>query len=445
MALPMNGAGKPGRTPSRPVQDVKVFGIQHRAKTGRTKRPWIVRWSVEGPQHSRAFRTRVEADRFRSFVVQAVQRGEPFSIFNGEPESWSPQASDVQCHEWARRWLAEQWHEWQPRTRFSAVEALARFVPLAVVSDVPAAPAELRRYLAATLPPGDAQRDDDIEAWLSQASLRLSDLSREALAGIEVELGQGRDGTQLASSTSSRFRKTAKSCIRRAFELEIIPADPWPPTMRGRSQRKAVRVRRTVDVRTLPDPDTMARALSAMITHQPASATYQAMTAVAYYAGLRPSEVVMLRCSALVLPDDGWGALEVREADISFDESGEPKTGPRSVPIPPVLVEMLRARITDLDLAEGDLLFRTRTGHRPTASNWARSWQRALREIGHPSLRVYDCRHAAAATWLRAGVPLAEVARRLGHSVEILVSTYVGVIEGDEKIANERIDAVLST
>lgn len=443
MALPIEGARNPGRSPSRPVQDVKVFGIQQRVKTDRTKRPWIVRWSVDGPQHSRAFRTRVEADRFRSFLVQALQRGERFAVETGEPESWSPRAGDVQCHDWARRWLAEQWPEWQPRTRFSAVEALARFVPIVVVSGAPPAPPELRRYLVATLPPGESGRDEDIETWLEQASMRLNDLNRQLLASAEVELGLGRGGAPLAPSTANRFRKTAKACIRRAVELEIVPVDPWPPTVRGRSRRKAARVRRTVDVRRLPDPDTMTRALSAMITHQPASRTYQAMTAVAYYAGLRPSEVVMIRCSALVLPGEGWGVLDVREADISFDEPGEPKTGPRSVPIPPVLVELLRTWITHNDLSGDDLLFRTRTGRRPTASNWARSWQRALRTIGHPSLRVYDCRHAAATTWLRAGVPLAEIARRLGHSVEILVSTYVGVIEGDEYLANERIDAVL--
>jgi hypothetical protein len=34
---------------------------------------------------------------------------------------------DVRVHEWSRRWLAEQWQEWQPRTRASAAEALGRF------------------------------------------------------------------------------------------------------------------------------------------------------------------------------------------------------------------------------------------------------------------------------------------------------------------------------
>jgi len=134
----------------------------------------------------------------------------------------------------------------------------------------------------------------------------------------------------------------------------------------------------------------------------------------------------------------------VIEADVSFDEPGEPKTGPRSVPIPPVLVGTLRTWVDDNGLGPEDLLFRTRHGKLPTRSNWSRAWQRALRETGIGPLRIYDCRHAAATTWLQAGAPLGEVARRLGHSVETLVSTYVGALAEDETLANERIARVLA-
>ena len=138
------------------------------------------------------------------------------------------------------------------------------------------------------------------------------------------------------------------------------------------------------------------------------------------------------------------GRIDVTEADISFDEPGEPKTGPRSVPIPPVLVAILRQWIEENQfIVADDLLFRTRNGRRPTASNWSRSWHRALAAVGADPLRVYDCRHAAATTWLRAGVPLAETARRLGHSVETLVSTYVGALDDEERIGNQRIESVL--
>ena len=73
-------------------------------------------------------------------------------------------------------------------------------------------------------------------------------------------------------------------------------------------------------------------------------------------------------------------------------------------------VEKIRAQmrtwIADHELGGGDLLFRTRTGRRPAPSNWARALQRACRAVEREPMRVYDCRHACATTWLRAGVPL---------------------------------------
>ena len=67
-------------------------------------------------------------DRYRGSLLQAVQSGDRFVPVSGEPESWQPALRDVRVREWARRWLGEQWQEWQPRTRASAVEALARFL-----------------------------------------------------------------------------------------------------------------------------------------------------------------------------------------------------------------------------------------------------------------------------------------------------------------------------
>jgi hypothetical protein len=45
---------------------------------------------------------------------------------------------------------------------------------------------------------------------------------------------------------------------------------------------------------------------------------------------------------------------------------------------------------------------------------------------------------------LKVRVPLAEAARRLGHSVETLVSTYVGAREGDDVEANALLDDALA-
>jgi integrase len=273
--------------------------------------------------------------------------------------------------------------------------------------------------------------------------LTLAELDRPTLADVSTELGIGDNGQALASETARRYRRVARSCIRRAVELEQLNADPWPPTPRGRSRRKVNQPKNAVDMRRLPTPAAAAAIIDAMKSHQPGSRTYQAMTSVVYYAGLRPSEVVMLRPRALFLPPAGWGRIAVTEADVGWDETGDPKTGSRSTPIPPGLVELLTKWTESRALGHDDLLFRSVRGNRPSQSNWSRALKRACAATGHRRIRVYDFRHACATTMIRAGVPLAEAARRLGHSVETLVSTYIGAMDGDDVEANALIERAL--
>jgi integrase len=428
---------------ARPFQQVRVYSVQNRRGAERRTSPYVVRYSIDGRHRSRSFRTKAEAERYRSELLKAIHAGDRFDLDTGEPASWSLPLADLAVHQWVRRWLAEQWPEWQPRTRASAVEAVARFTWFAVKPRAEL-PEGLRHYLTDALVP-DAVHVADTERWLDRNCLTLADLDRETVAEIARRLSLKLDDEPLAATTANRYRTNAHACVLAAVEAGAIPTDPWPKRSKSRARRKVARPKASVDVRSLPDPATIARAIAAIETRQPGSKVYRAMTAVAYYAGLRPSEVVMLRVKSVTLPEKGWGRIDVTEADISWDEPGEPKTGPRRVPIPPVLVDVLREWIEGNDLGSPeDLLFRTKKGTRPSTSNWGRAWHRALESMGQRPLRVYDCRHAAATTWLRAGVPLGETARRLGHSVETLVSTYVGALEGDEQLGNERIAAELN-
>lgn len=427
-------------------QDVRIWAIQDRRTRAEARRPWVVRWVVDTKPFSRSFRTKAEADRFRSRLFVAQQDGERFDTATGQPVSWLPRGGDTPLHVWARRWVAEQWSEWQPRTRREDVYALSRFIPHATRAGAGDGPPGLRAYLRNSLRP-DVELDPDhaCERWLSRWVLSLAELDRARLAEVSRLLGVGDEGQALANETVRRYRRVAHSCIRRAVELEQIPADPWPPTPRGRSRRKVNRASNAVDIRRLPSPDGAVAIIAALKSRQPASLTYQAMTAVVFYSGLRPSEVVMLRPRALTLPSKCWGTIAVTEADNGWDEPGDPKTGSRTTPMPPQLVDLLRSWIDDREVGADELLFRTRDGNRPSRSNWSRALKRACENSGHPRVRVYDFRHANATMMLKAGVPLAEAARRLGHSVETLVSTYVGAMDGDDTEANALIDAVLAT
>ncbi len=426
---------------ARPNQDVRIWNVQdRRGSSGYGHRPWAVRWRVATRSFQRTFRTRDEADHRRSELLIAQRNGERFDVATGEPSSWHS-TGDVTVHGWVRRWLAEEWDEWSPRHRNGTVEEMSRFVPLLVQPAAPKPPADLRLYLKDALRP-DAPRAERLERWLDRWCYRLDQLDRSILAEVEQQLGLGVTGRPLAATTANRYRKAARACIRRAVDLELLDRNPWPPPMRGAKNRKVQRKARNhaVDIKQLPDPATMQRALDALINHQPASRMYHVMTSLMAHAGLRPSEVVMLRPRALALPESGWGKIEVTEADIDLDEPGDPKTGHRTVPIPADLVALLRWWIDLHDFDDDALLFRSRNGGRPSASNWGRAWRLALAKVGHPRLRPYDCRHFAATTWLHARVPLGETARRLGHSVDTLVSTYVGALQGDELTANRLID-----
>jgi integrase len=429
----------------RAVQRIHIYAVQDRRSNLQANRPWVVRWTVDGRERSRSFGRKGEAQRYRSELDRALGDGSRFDPVAGEPLSWRPLLSDLGLHEWARRWLVEEWVEWAPRSRRSTVEVMARFVALAV-DGRSQPPTDIRRYLQRTLAPStDAARDPKVEAWLNRRCLRLGDLDRERTRDLAQRVTLKLDGTPMAAPSAARHRANCHACLIAAVEIGAIETDPWPRRTRSRSRRKSQRTTRGVDIRSLPSPETMEAAIAAMANDKRGSLVYQAMTAVGYYAGLRPSETAMLRVRSLDLPETGWGRIWVTEADDGEGKPADPKTGRRDVPIPPVLVERLANWLNDHDLRDPDaLLFLTARGSRPNQQNWNRAWKLALSKVGHPPLRVYDCRHAAATTWLRAGVPLGEVARRMGHSVDTLVANYVGALETDEEISNTKIDQALS-
>ncbi len=201
---------------------------------------------------SKSFRTRIEADRYRGRLLQAVQDGSHFDESSGEPDAWQTPLGDLGVHEWARRWLAEQWAEWQPRTRTSAVEALARFATIAVRAGAKP-PDGLRVYLYTALAPGsEAHWDVVLERWLAKNCLTFAELDRDRVADIDRKLALKLDGSQMAANTANRIRIVARACIQSAIAAGAVTADVWPQRSKSRARRKVARTKRSVDIRTLP-------------------------------------------------------------------------------------------------------------------------------------------------------------------------------------------------
>jgi integrase len=185
-----------------------------------------------------------------------------------------------------------------------------------------------------------------------------------------------------------------------------------------------------------------------------------------YYAALRPAEANRLREEDCVLPASGWGELVLaRSAARSngrYTDSGEvweerslkrrPDGAVRVVPIPPQLVEILRGHLDQFGTTDDGRLFRgLKDGQPVNPTVYTDAWKRA-RVIGlSPEQaasplagRPYDLRHAAVSTWLAAGVSPADVAARAGQSVEVLLKVYTKCLDGQQAVANQRIDDLLS-
>ena len=169
-------------------------------------------------------------------------------------------------HKWSRRWLGEQWQEWQPRTRASATQALARFITIAVEHGAKT-PEGLRVDLCSALSPeSEGGRDAQLEKWMAKNCLPLGELDRESVADIDRRLGLKLDGSPLAANTANRIRIIARASVQSAIDAGAVAANAWPQRSWTQARRKVARSRRSVDVSALPGPAAMAAAIDAIVT-----------------------------------------------------------------------------------------------------------------------------------------------------------------------------------
>ncbi|GIH91669.1 tyrosine-type recombinase/integrase [Planobispora siamensis] len=448
--------------------DVKFWEIQRRKD--RKTLSYLVRWTVARKPKSKSFRTKGLAESFLSDLRQAAKAGEAFDVDTGLPLSMlaAEQPVGPTFLEFARAYVVDRWRTSAARTRETDVYGLLSLVP-ALVADLPNRPkdSDMREVLRnhALLP--EERRAElpralvPVLSWLERASLPLVDLQdprvvRTALDAISMTF----IGKDAAANTVRRKREVLHHLLELAVEQKELPANPlhsvkWTPP-------KAVG---TIDPRTVVNPE-QARALLAAVPAigRTRGGRLHGMFACMYYAALRPEEAAGLRRQNCHLPEEGWGLLTVEkarpQANKRWTNSGETHDSrglkhratddTREIPIPPVLVAVLQAHIEKYGVAVDGRLFRTSKGQSFSSSAYSGVWQEARRraltaeQVASPlAARPYDLRHAAVSLWLNAGVPATEVAKRAGHSVDVLLRVYAKCIEGQQARANSKISEAL--
>jgi integrase len=449
--------------------EVKIFALWVRKDR---PKPFTVRWEVAGRRQSRSFATQGLADSYRSQLMYAARSGEPFDVESGLPTSMSRTGARVTWFEHACRYVDMKWPKAAGKTRAGMADALAT-VTVALVRDDARPPDVLtvrKSLIGWAFNPKlrNTPRPANVAsalAWVERASLPLSVLNdpkerprtiRAALDACSLTL----DGRAAAATTTRRKRAVLYNTLGYAVELGELVVNPVDTV-----QWRAPAVAETVDRRVVPSP-AQVRDLLTAVTYvgRTVGPRLKAFFALLYFAALRPSEALDLRIQDCDLPEEGWGTITLvgTEPEVgrawTDDGSRTQERGlkwrstrsTRPVPIPPELVALLREHVS-VHGTSGGRLFATATGGRVTSAAYYRTWRKA-REYALPSQvaasplagRPYDLRHGGVTLWLNAGVPAPEVARRAGHSVDVLLKIYAGCVDGQEESVNERIGKALA-
>ncbi|TKT01662.1 tyrosine-type recombinase/integrase [Streptomyces lasalocidi] len=445
--------------------DVRLWSVR---KRNSKVAPYQLRWLVGGEQFQEKFATKTLADSRRSELLSAARKGEPFDTETGLPVSEVRERNRTSWYSHARAHAARKWPTAAAKHRASIAESLT-IATMALCPSGKGRPADdlLRRALYQWAfnagrhdqePPGPEAK---ALAWVEANAPAVVDLdSAKRVRTVLEHLAKRQDGKPAAANTFRRRRAVLSNCLRLAVENELLPGNPLL-----RVHWETPKAVEELDTRSVATP-AQARALLDAVRAQGVRGTHLvAFFACMYYAAMRPEEVSMLSADQCDLPEEGWGRLMLAGArpqvGSAWTDDGKPyeerqlkhraRRAVRPVPIPPVLVAILRTHLETFGTTKEGRLFSAVRGGPIRSQEYGSVWKEARRkaftpaQVASPLAAIpYDLRHACVSFWLRSGVSLAETARRAGQSVAVLQRYYAKALDGEEATINALIERGLA-
>jgi integrase len=279
--------------------------------------------------------------------------------------------------------------------------------------------------------PGLAPKTRELYRWLLDTHL-LPRLGHVQLRALTAERIQRAAAEMLAGRVPAETTRKALTLLRgileRAAEWSRITHNP------ARYVRKPPR-----ETRRLAQPlsPRQVERLRRRMREQ-GSIRNATLVSVLAYAGLRPGEALALRWG-----DIGQQTIQIDKALSLGDEKGTKNRRNRTVwLLGPLTTDLAEWRLASGRPEENQLIFPTRAGA-PWAQHDYQNWRRrhfapAARAVGLTTV-PYNLRHSFASLLFAQQTNPAEIAGQLGHSLQMLFSTYAHVI--DELRGRDRVSA----
>ena len=378
----------------------------------RGRNGWRVRWREAGRQHERKFELKRDADAFDREIKRRHQFG-PLGV----------QHLTARGGPTLDQWIEQRW-----------------------------APEH-----AATLAQSTRERYANVykcHVWPTLGDTPLAQLTVARLRAWQAALIKA----DVSPGTIHKCRTFLSSVLRHAAESEAIPGNPLslvrPPKANHRDAVRPLSPLTVEAIRSMllnPPPREVAAAHEGQRSRRryalPPPGTPQTrrrdalIVSLLAYAGLRPGEL------------RGMQFGDAREHTLLIQRAANPDGSMKATKnerdrtvrlLSPLAVELREYRLAAGRPPDGAMLLFDDDGKPWDKSNWQMwrvdRWAPACRAAGlNPVPRPYDLRHSFASLLLAEGRQPLYVAKQLGHSLAVLLSTYAHLI--DEYVESEPIDA----
>lgn len=254
---------------------------------------------------------------------------------------------------------------------------------------------------------------NSIKSFFGKRKLRLIDITTEDITEFYDYLRQVKG---IKNVTIKQYAHLIRPALRAAYLNKLIPDNPYdlvPPLKKERV------------VRSYYDKEEIKKLLVAIKGHR-----YELLFKVAVYYGLRRSEIIGLRWSAIDFNHDTITInhkVLVLNKEIFLSDVLKTKTSYRTLPLLPEIKQDLllhkdkieknkRFYKKDYDKNYTDYVFVEENGRIVLPDTVSRVFKKTLKQNNLKHIRFHDLRHSCASLMLSQGIQLKQIQEWLGHS-----------------------------
>jgi hypothetical protein len=259
-------------------------------------------WRVGRQRCKQRYKTRALADSFRSELMTAARKGEPFDVDTGLPASMGSTGTEMSWYEFACTYMDMKWGPAAATYRRSISEALTAITPALFGTeqgrpDAAVIRKALHRWAFNTSRRADPDMPADVRAalrWVEQHTKPVARFAEPEVLRLVLDTVAAKlDGTPAAGSVVSKRRRVLFNIMEYAVERKLLVKNPIPGFKW--SAPKAVT---TVDKRSVVNPVQARVLLDAVRETKRSGPRLVAFFGLMYFAALRPEEAATLRKGA---------------------------------------------------------------------------------------------------------------------------------------------------